>query len=227
MLTIRMCQVRARKADGMAMAPRQTWLEPAAATAFTRMNGACGQRIAYNDVYRSTLAQILGIRNASKDRKRLYAPPTKSGHNFGFSLDLAIAKTLENFRKSGQPDLVVASRDRAALGRWMAGFGWTGIESENWHFNFLDGRQSAVKKIDEVYGQQLRLDNIDVQRALNRLLKLDKPLATDGQLGPLTREAAARAREQLGYDDEGEFDPWFRRLLAGATVTIEEVSLVE
>jgi hypothetical protein len=199
-----------------------SWLEPEAAAAFTKMNEACGQRIEYTDLYRSTLTQILAIKNANPEKKRLYAPPTKSGHNFGFSCDVAIKETLENFQKSKVTELVIASRDRQALGRWMKDFGWTGITTENWHFNFLGTHESAVKKIDTLY--DLTLTNEDVQRALNALLgKKIKPLAIDGQLGPKSHEAALLAVKVLGYADEGGFTPWFRRLLSGATVTIEEV----
>lgn len=235
MLVLKLTQVKARASRIYTqnttgwLPARMAWLDPRAARDFERMNEACGHRIEYTDVYRSTLTQILAIRQATRAKKRLYAPPTKSGHNFGLSVDIGVEATLENFRKSGQADLVVASRDRPALGRWMAGFGWTGIDSEDWHFNHLDGAASAVKKIDAEYGERLRLSNVDVQRAINRLLKLDKPLVEDGQLGPVTASAAKAAVAQLdcGGEENGDFGPWFRRLLAGATVTVEEVPRVE
>jgi len=226
MLTLRLSQVRARSWRGYNqewLANRMSWTEPAAAASFTKMNEACGHRIEYTDLYRSTLTQILAIKNANKEKKRLYAPPTKSGHNFGFSCDVAIKETLENFQKSKITELVIASRDRQSLGRWMKNFGWTGIASESWHFNHLGDHESAVKKIDAVY--DLTLTNDDVQRALNTLLgrQLKQPLAIDGQLGPKSHEAALLAVKVLGYEDQAGFTPWFRRLLAGATVTIEEV----
>lgn len=225
MLTLRLSQVRARAWRGYGqewLANRVSWLEPEAATTFTKMNTACGNRIEYTDLYRNTIAQILAIKNADKDKRRLYAPPTKSGHNFGFSCDVAIKETLENFQKSKVTELVVASRDRQSLGRWMKDFGWTGIASETWHFNHLGAHESAVKKIDALY--DLTLTNEDVQRGLNALLgpKI-KPLAIDGQLGPKSHEAALLAVKVLGYEDQAGFTPWFRRLLAGATAVIEEV----
>ena len=200
-------------------------MEPAAAADFQRMNEACGHRIEYTDVYRSTLTQILSIQSATKNKKRLYAPPTRSGHNLAFSFDAKIDETLENFSGSKVTELIIAGRDRQSLGRWMKVYGFTGISNEAWHFNHLGEHESTVKKIDAVYGPSLNLDNEDVQRALNALLgkRLKIPLAIDGSLGSKSHDAAILAQDILGLKDNGSFSPWFRRLLAGATVVIEEV----
>ena len=231
MLNLSLSQVRARCWKGYHkntsgwLPKRMSWMEPAAAAAFLKMNEACDNLIEYTDVYRSARTQILAIQRAAPKKKRLYAPPTKSGHNFAFSYDASIPNTLKNFTNSGVSEIRVAGRDRQALGRWMKQFGWTGIGTEAWHFNFLDGHDSTVKKIMAVYGPALALDNEDVQLAMNMLVakKLREPLAIDGILGPKSHEAAVMAQVVLGCQDNGSFDPWFRRLLAGATVTIEEV----
>lgn len=231
MLDLQLSQVKARCWRGYHknktgwLPKRMSWMEPEAATDFERMNEACGHRIEYTDVYRSSRLQIQAIKTATKKR-RLFAPPTKSGHNFGFSFDAKISETLENFRKSKVPELVIAGRDRQSLVRWMMRFGWSGIKKESWHFNHLGSHGSTVKKIDAVYGAKLALNNEDVQRALNKLVgqRLAEPLAIDGILGTKSGEAASLSYDILGYDDQGAFSGWYRRLLAGATATITEVS---
>ena len=133
MLTLKMSQVKARVWRGYYkntsgwLPPRMAWLEPSAARDFGRMNEACGHRIEYLDVYRSALTQIRCIRGATERKRRLYAPPTKSGHGFGWSIDIAVDETLENFKRSGDSTLVTASRDYQSLCRWLRRFGWSGI----------------------------------------------------------------------------------------------------
>lgn len=205
-----------------------SWMQPDAAAAFKAMNDACGNRIEYTDVYRSAMTQIKAIRGATVRKRRLYAPPTKSGHGFGWSFDAKIPETLENFRKSKIPELVTAGKDRQSLGLWMKQFGWTGIRSESWHFNYLGEHKSTVKKIEAMYGEALKLNNHDVQKALNMLLKGKNgfvPLVVDGALGTKSNTAAKKADKLLGTKDNGAFSAWFRRVLAGATVEIEEVPM--
>jgi hypothetical protein len=232
MLVLKMKQVRARVWRGYTknktgwLPKRMSWMEPGAADDFERMSRTCEDRIEYLSIYRNTRTQIQAQRGAPGFKKRLYAPPTKSGHQFGFSLDIAIDTTLENFRKSGNSELRSAGRDLQSLQRWLKRFGFTPIKKERWHFNHLGVHETTVKKIDAVYGEQLHLDNEDVQRAMNKLLakKLSEPLEIDGILGVESHKAALAVDEMLGLDDGGNFGAWFRRVLAGATVTIQEVS---
>lgn len=217
-------QVR-RVEDGKGFLPkRMSMLQPEASRGLEDMGEACDHLIEVTDGYRSVMYQIQSIAQ-QKAKRRLFAPPTKSGHNFGWSIDVRIKETLDNFRRSGRGDLMAAGRDRRALGRWMAQFGWSGIKSESWHFNHLEGYESTIKRIDGQYGQDLTLDNAGVQRALNRLLakKLPAPLVEDGILGSKSHAAALLADGVLGLQDKGAFSPWFRRVLAGATALIEEV----
>lgn len=204
---------------------RMSWMQPAAADDIGRMMAACGDAIEVTDGYRSVAYQIESIAR-QKAKQRLFAPPTKSGHNFGWSIDVKISETLENFRASDSAEIRAAGRDRASLVRWMARFGWSGIRKESWHFNHLEGYASTVKRIDAQYGAALALDNEDVQRALNELVgkKLDEPLVVDGILGIKTSAAAKVADGILNTNDHGAFSAWFRRVLAGATAKIEEVT---
>jgi hypothetical protein len=212
--------------DGKPFLPkRMTWLEEEASLALEKMGDACDHLMEVTDGYRSTMSQIKAIKEQVKKR-RLFAPPTKSGHGFGWSIDVKIKETLQNFRKSKKSEIVSAGRDRASLVRWMKQFGWTGIKSESWHFNFLGGHGSTVKKIEALFGEDFKLDNHDVQRAMNKLLgkKLNEPLVIDGMLGTKSNSAANLVDKELGLSDKGAFSAWFRRVLAGATVKIEEVS---
>lgn len=203
---------------------RMSWMQPDAADDLARMMEACGDRFEVTDGYRSVAYQIESI-SRQKHKRRLFAPPTKSGHNFGWSIDVKIAHTLENFRSADDAEIRAAGRDRAALVRWMARFGWTGIRKESWHFNHLAGHVSTVKRIEAQYAAAMALDNADVQRALNALVgkKLDEPLVVDGILGTKTSSAARVAEHILNTNDRGAFSAWFRRVLAGATAKIEEV----
>lgn len=217
-------QVRRREGDKGFLPKRMALLAPAASLALEEMQAACDDAIEVTDGYRSVAYQIR-CRREQKAKRRLFAPPTKSGHNFGRSIDVKVKETLENLRASRDPRLVAAGRDRASLGRWMAGFGWTGIRSESWHFNFLEGHASTVQLIDEVYGEALTPDNARVQEALNRLLgnKLPAPLVIDGILGSKSHAAGLLADQVLDINDRGDFGPWFRRVLAGAAAEVREV----
>ena len=202
---------------------RMSWMEPKAADSLTKMSDACGGRIEVTDGFRSVLFQVESIRE-QKAKRRLFAKPTKSGHNFGFSIDIKVAETLENFRKSKIPELVAAGRDRAALVRWMKKFGWTGIKKESWHFNFLGDHESTSKKIEALYAKSFEINNQDVQRALNKLVgdDLEEPLVIDGVIALKTSAAANLADKVLNLNDRGAFSAWFRRVLAGATMEIRD-----
>ena len=233
MLTLTLTQVEARSwrgytknADGK-LPRRMAWLEPKAAADFKRMVEASGNRIEFTDVYRSVFYQLQCIQGATEAKRRLYAPPTKSGHNFGMSIDVAIDETLENFKASGVNELIIASRNYEALRRWFLAYGWHYIEKERWHFDHLDGQQTVLARINAVYGPAMALSNVELQRALNTLVgaSLPAPLAEDGIIGEKTDQACKIADKILGAGPEHSVgpSPWFRRLLAGVTATIKEV----
>lgn len=233
MLTLTLTQIEARSWRGYTkntdgkLPKRMSWLEPKAATDFKRMIEASGNRIEFTDVYRSVFYQLQCIQGATEAKRRLYAPPTKSGHNFGMSIDVAIDETLENFAASGVNELIIASRNYQALRRWFAQYGWMYIEKERWHFDHLDGHANVCTRINDVYGQAMTLSNVDVQRALNVFVgkNLPAPLTEDGIIGAKTANACAIADKILGAgpEDCAGPSPWFRRLLAGVTATIKEV----
>jgi hypothetical protein len=226
MLVLELSQTRIKSWSGYKNAgwlpERLAWMQPDAGKALVKMQEASGWRMQFTDAFRSTLFQIQCINGAADERKkRLYAPATKSGHNFGWSVDVALTETLAAFAGSGVPELVVASHDRNALARWMKQFGWTGIKNESWHFDYLGSFETILKRIDATYEKAMCPDNKDVQRCLNKLLNIN--LEADGDLGPRTHVQMLRADEILGCQDRGSGSAWWRRLLAGATAEIRPV----
>jgi D-alanyl-D-alanine dipeptidase len=203
---------------------RMSWMEPAAAADVERMQEAAEWRFEFTDGYRSPEYQLQCIESASEKKRRLYAPPTKSGHNWGWSLDVSVKNTLANLLASKNPELRVAGQSRNAMARFMARYGFTGIRSENWHFNHLDGFKSTVAKINAIHGGKFEYGTAELQRQLNAFL--GAKLKVDGDLGKNTRAALKKAQRRLqaaGVEVTGEADPWTKRVLAGMTLKIEKL----
>lgn len=217
------------KSAGGVLAQRISLLEPKAAAAFTRLVADSDGLITFTDVYRSTLTQIDSIARATKEKKRLYAPPTKSGHQYGMSIDVAIDESCARLKTSAKKDLKEAGASRDMLAAFLLRYGFHGIKSERWHFDFLDGHKYVTERINAVHGKSFALDDVAVQRALNRLAAMNigyvlaEPLAEDGVHGKKTLAAVAAARPRLGILDGAGADAWFRRVLAGATSEVEIV----
>lgn len=230
MITIRLAQAKLKVWSGYTanrsgyLPSRMSWLEPDAAADVTRMQEAAEWRFEFTDGYRSPMYQLQCIENASAKKRRLYAPPTKSGHNWGWSLDVAVKETLANLKASSNPRLQIAGQSRDAMARFMAEYGWTGIRSENWHFNHLGQHKSTVAKINALYGSQFAYDSHELQRQLNAFLGMS--LEIDGIVGKNTRKAISKAQRRLaaaGVKATGEADDWTKRLLAGMTMKVEKL----
>jgi len=200
--------------------PEISWLQPDAARAYDEMQKACGHRLILLDAFRPVLAQIEC--NRGNDQRK-HATPTKSGHNFGWSFDVDFKNTILQFARSGSPELMAASRDRNAVARWMLQFGWYAVKNEGGHFDFLTSFPTVLARIDTMYGEGFALTNHDVQRALNKLVGSN--LEIDGDLGMNTHEQMLKADRILDVDDRGDASQWWRRVLAGATAEIVEVTL--
>lgn len=211
---------------GKRMPGTVSWLEPTAADRFKEMQDACGYRMQFTDIYRSVRHQARARAGARGSKKhRMLAPPTKSGHNFCFSFDVAMKETLLAFRRSGFAELITAGQNRRTLAVWMIQFGFSGITKESWHYNFLGDYRSTVSKINERYEDSFKIGNKDVQRCLNVLLKPDTGLVVDGILGKKSHKAAIASMGLLDVtrNDAGAFNAWFRRVLAGATAVLVDV----
>lgn len=197
--------------------PELSWLQPDAARALTTMQSACGDRVVITDAFRPVLMQIECNRG---NDERLHATPTKSGHNFGWSLDVDVKNTILAFARSTSPELVTASRDRSALARWMLQFGWHTAKNENGHIDFLTTFPTVLARIEATY--DFSLTNEDVQHALNKLVGSN--ITIDGDLGVATHEHMLKADKILDIVDRGDASQWWRRVLAGATAEIVEVT---
>lgn len=208
---------------GGLLPPGVSYLEPSAAVAFEKMTAAAQGCMEFTDLYRSVLYQVRCIREASVSKRRLYVQPTYSGHNFALSFDLCVDETLAAMRASKNPDLQQAGRSRITLGQWMLQFGWTGIKSESWHFNYLGSFPSVSAKIEAMHGKDFKLSNVQVQECLNALIK-ESNLKLDGSLGPVTHGVLLQAAELLNVSQQeaGACAASFRRLLAGATALLDE-----
>lgn len=232
MITLHLTQARIRAWSGYTanrtgfLPSRMSWMEPAAAKALEDMQEAANWLFEFTDGYRSPQYQLESIRNASKKKKRLYAAPTKSGHNFGWSVDVSVDKTLANLRQSSNPELCVAGQSRDSMARFMSRFGFSGIRGERWHFNHLEGLRSTVARINSKYSSKFEYDDYELQRMLNKWMGTH--LKIDGDVGPKTRAIVKKTQRKLvvvkGVKITGNPDPWTRRLLAGMTLEIEKVA---
>ena len=143
-------------------------------------------------------------------------------HVFGWSLDVDVSACLSAFLASGNRELVAAGRDRQSLSRWLRQFGWHEAKSPRGHYDILGGHRTILSRIDSVYGADLVLDNVGVQRALTRVT--GEKLPDDGVLDTRCDYAAKLADGIMGTGDNGAFSAAFRRELAIAAAEIIEVS---
>jgi hypothetical protein len=170
-----------------------------------------------SDMFRSAEASL----RARRERRGAQRP-AYSGHNFGFSIDLAVSKTM----KKGK------FKSKRLLDEWMMKAGWYchrrdhRREFEEWHYNYFgdefdkyvkpkDKRTSAAleRKIVDYYGRWWsQMDASDAQRALRRLGLYDGDI--DGSFGPLSKEAARVFQRAWLLDPKGTLDLRTKRTLA-------------
>ena len=173
MITLHLAQAQLKAWSGYTsnrsgfLPTRMSWMEPAAALSINELQKVAESRFEFTDGFRSPEYQLQCIVEQAA-RRRLFAPPTKSGHNWGCSVDVSVNNTLANLKMSSNPELVVAGQSRDAMARFMARFGWTGIRSENWHFNHLNGHRSTTAKINAIHGSKFVYDDHTLQRMLNK-----------------------------------------------------------
>lgn len=232
MITLHLVQAKVKAWSGYTanrtgfLPSRMSWFEPEVAAALEEMQEAAEWRFEFTDGYRSPEYQLEAIRKASKTKRRLYAPPTKSGHNFGWSIDVAVDETMKNLSMSSKPELVVAGQSRDSMARFMSRFGFTGIRGERWHFNHLRGYASTTKRINALFGSKFNYDNADLQRMLNQWM--GSQLKIDGDVGQKTRAVIKKAQRRLeivkGVEVTGNPDEWTKRLLAGMTLKVEKAA---
>lgn len=219
-IDVHQLQIPSWSGYGVRYLPRSfSYLSSEISQSFISMNNECEERIKYTDGFRSVLTQVKVIRTASKTKKRLYASPSKSGHNFGMSLDVAIDESLSLLRQSEKKSLRDAGESRDSLAAYMQKFDWSGISNEDWHFNG-PGFRNVTKAIDARYAAFFYLSAKDMQRCLNSLLVAS--LVEDGIIGKKTIAQVKAAKNMLSIEPEDEeITPWFCRLLSCATATLK------
>lgn len=212
------------------MPERMRALAPEAAVDYLR----AWDQLVVSDMFRSPESSL----KASQNPKKKALPPSSSGHNFGFSID--VHTTAMRSR--------LGLKSKRELDEFMAQFGFynfwiDGAEShehEDWHYNHItaahrdrDGgfskktdRTSGYleKMIVRLYGAQMQLGLRECQAALKQLG--DYNGVVDAIPGRLTRAATAKFQARwMPKHQTGELDDATQRLLAYLTAEVEWVPL--
>jgi hypothetical protein len=202
---------------GGRLAERMRWLAPEAALSVRR---DLAPYVVWSDLYRSAESSLWAIQN-----RKGAARPGRSGHNYGWSGDIDIPRTMKRVK-------VATKRE---LDAWMAERGWRchrrdgRARFEGWHYNFgietflrdSDPRTSwALERLlKATYGRYWTLKPRDIQRALASLRLYHG--AIDGILGPLSDQAARAFQRTWKLTCDGIVGKDTQRTLA--YVTAEKV----
>lgn len=207
------------------MPERCLYLSPDAAQSFA---GELMHVVTVSDMFRSADSSLNAVR-----RNRGALPPGFSGHNYGFSIDLDIKATMQDWGCSAKYDLDA----RMEQAGWFCHRRDGRMASEAWHYNFLGVGETISNKVkttsgylealvQRTYGQQFNLGFLESQTALQSLRMYSGAL--DGLAGPLTREAVRtfqRAYASSRIKETGKLDAATRRTLAFVTAGREVVPL--
>jgi hypothetical protein len=190
------------------MPPRMRWLHPDAAQSFAEIAGWA----VVSDMFRSPESSLAAVRAG-----RGAQPPGYSAHNYGLAIDVDIAASMKGAKLKSKKALDEAMK---AQGWWCHRLdGVLGFEA--WHYNFLGvGAKVAgsltgdevERRIVELYGAELAPDERECQRLLAKLRFYGGEV--DGDVGPLTREAARAFERAWGLNVDGVLDAKTRRTLA-------------
>jgi hypothetical protein len=168
-------------------------------------------------MYRSAEASL----RARKNRKGAQRPGY-SGHNFGFSIDLDIGKSIK----------AIKAKSKKQLDEYMNSAGWYchrrdhKRDFESWHYNFFGDEYDKFvhdtdkktsygleRKIEWYYGVWWRSVYVeDIQTWLTRLGLYDGD--TDNKLGPITREGLSAFQRAWLLPATGKIDKRTARTLS-------------
>jgi hypothetical protein len=217
---------------------RFRYLHPDAARSLVAFEAEHPGVLYFSDVFRSPAGSRDARRRRGKDAGGTM-PPGYSHHSYGGAFDVAVTKTL---KRSGWTYQRLLSE--LADHRWFCHRRDARRGHEEWHFNFMpapedggrspyyqrvDGRRAATwaraaeARIQELYGEQLKLDDLEVQRALARLGLYAGDL--DGDHGRLTRAAVLAFQRSWDLTQTGKAGTATRRVLACVTAEVELVHI--
>lgn len=184
--------------------------------------------LVYNDIWRSAEISLWAMRQKSGVQ-----PAGYSAHGVGIAIDFAVDHTLKKL-----------SWDYAKFVAFLETRNWFCHRrdgkrgSEDWHFNYLpfglpagivDVKRAvtwaspAEARMLDLYADQMRLDPLDQQRALQKLKLYEGDV--DGVLGPKSQRAEAQFREKWGLPKAGVVAR-YQRTLAFVTATKKMVPLI-
>jgi peptidoglycan hydrolase-like protein with peptidoglycan-binding domain len=206
---------------------RMRFLHPDAAASFMRIERG-PRRLRVSDMWRSAESSA-----QARNQKRGVQPPGRSGHNFGFAMDLDVDWMLSQYQLS-----------KPQLDSFMNENGWYCHrkdhlrDSESWHFNFFGGESDRYltisgpfgstsagleAKIQDVYGKSFLLGSRELQTALRTLRLYGGDI--DGEIGPLSVEAIKAFQRTWELPVTGTAGPDTQRLLAFVTCERQIVPL--
>lgn len=192
-------------------------LHPDAAKSYLAID-ALGVKLRVSDMFRTPEASL----RAMQAKPGLVQPPGYSAHNYGFAIDVDLGACLKRFGMS-----------KAQFNAFMESHGWTchrlddARGPEDWHYNFqvrhlieAGDKSSAAaveRKMQAVYGLQMKLDATQAQTALKTLRMYMG--AIDGKVGPATLGAVATFQRTWRINESG-LGVKTQRVLALATATL-------
>jgi len=205
--------------------PSAALLHPDAVPAFLAVEAGTGKKLRCSDMFRSPEASLQAMMTKSGVQ-----PPGYSGHNFGFSIDVATDACLKSFGMTKQ-----------AFDEMMASYGWYCHRkdhqrgSEDWHFNHFGTGDAAAPwlaacaksvvtsagveaKMVATYGASFQLSNVELQTLLQKLKMYGGDL--DGDIGPRSQQAILAFERAWQLPMDGVADAKMMRTLA--TVASEQ-----
>lgn len=194
---------------------RMRFLAPDAAESYRRMDQS--HRLRVSDMFRSADSSL-----QASHEKRGVMPPGRSGHNFGFSMDVDVTWVLQQYGwKKKQMD------EELAQAGWYCHRKDHELNSESWHYNYFgsdaarylgasaayDSTASGLEMmIQDRYGAHFALAALEIQTILQQMRLYSGGL--DGDLGPMSRQAVRAFQRAWSLPETGLAEPATQRLLA-------------
>jgi hypothetical protein len=194
-------------------------LHPDAADAYLAVESSTGKKLRVSDMFRTPESSLQAMQQKSGVQ-----PPGFSGHNFGFSIDVAVDACLKSF-----------AMNKVQFDQMMESHGWFCHRKdhqrgmEDWHFNHF-GLGDAAKpyveacrlstvtsagveaKIKAVYGRNFTLTIEELQAELAKLKMYGGTV--DGDFGPRSQQAVLVFERAWKLPEDGSPDPKMMRTLA-------------